>query len=114
MTSEPDSSGGSPASITEVDERAELDSVIEENEIVLVEFYADWCGPCKMMEPILEALSRELDVCVVTVDTEANPGIAADADVRGLPTFLVYDSGTEIDRYLGVTESETLRSALVR
>jgi thioredoxin 1 len=70
--------------------------------VTLVDFYADWCGPCKMIAPILEQLSDErTDVKIVKVDVDANQQSAVQYGVRNIPTLLIVKDGVEIHRQVG-------------
>lgn len=70
---------------------------------VLVEFYADWCGPCKQVGPVVEALSNELgSKCrVVRINVDQQPAAASEHGIRGIPTFIAYRNGREIRRESG-------------
>jgi len=78
---------------------------------VLVDFYADWCGPCHMMAPALDDFARQRagDAVVLKLDTDANPKIAGRYGIRGIPTLIVFDKGTERGRHVGVANLETLQ-----
>lgn len=70
---------------------------------VLVEFYADWCGPCKQVGPVVEALSNELGSKgrVVRINVDQQPAAASEHGIRGIPTFIAYRNGREIRRESG-------------
>ena len=70
---------------------------------VLVEFYADWCGPCKQVGPVVEALSNELGSKgrVVRINVDQQPALAGEHGIRGIPTFIAYRNGREIRRESG-------------
>jgi thioredoxin 1 len=72
------------------------------NGVTVVDFYADWCGPCKMIAPILEQLSEErTDVKIVKIDVDANQQSAAQYGVRNIPTLLIVKDGVEVHRQVG-------------
>lgn len=77
---------------------------------VLVDFYADWCGPCHVMAPILDdfALARKGDVLVLKLDTDASPAIARQFGIRGIPTLIVFRDGKEAKRHTGVVDRKAL------
>ncbi|GGP58444.1 thioredoxin family protein [Saccharothrix coeruleofusca] len=69
---------------------------------VLVEFRADWCGPCRMVEPVLAELDRELpQLTVVKVDTDASPGTARDQRIMSVPTLQLYRGGELVAQLVG-------------
>ncbi|MBN2142628.1 thioredoxin [Candidatus Woesearchaeota archaeon] len=70
---------------------------------VIIDFYADWCGPCKMMSPIFEKVAGETkDVSFFKLDVDSNPESADKAGVRSIPTLLFLKDGEEVDRITGV------------
>jgi thioredoxin 2 len=79
---------------------------------VLVDFYADWCGPCHMMAPTIDDFARRQmgNVLVLKLDTDAHPTIAGRYGIRGIPTVIAFDRGQERDRHVGVANLEVLRS----
>ncbi len=70
---------------------------------VLVEFYADWCGPCRSVGPVVEALSEEVSgrAKVVRLNVDAEPALASQHGVRGIPTFIAFKNGREVSRQSG-------------
>ena len=80
------------------------------NGIVLVDFYATWCGPCKMMAPIVEELATELDgkVKVGKINVDENSDIAVEYNVMSIPTLIVFKNGKEEKRLVGVRDKEEL------
>ncbi|MFC0581571.1 thioredoxin [Micrococcoides hystricis] len=70
---------------------AEFEKTLEDNDIVFVDFWADWCGPCKMFAPVYEKVSEENpDVVFAKVDTEAERGLAAAANIISIPTLMAF------------------------
>ncbi|MEO8465509.1 MAG: thioredoxin TrxC [Gammaproteobacteria bacterium] len=83
---------------------------------VLVDAWAPWCGPCRMVGPIVDELATELagKVRVAKLNVDDNPGIAARFDVRSIPTMLVMVNGREVDRIVGALPKAAIRARLDR
>jgi thioredoxin 2 len=77
---------------------------------VVIDFYADWCGPCKAMAPTLDEFAAKLagEVLVVKLDTEANPATAARFGIRGIPTLIAFEAGKEKRRHVGMADMKVL------
>ncbi|MDX1661984.1 MAG: thioredoxin TrxC [Gemmatimonadota bacterium] len=82
---------------------------------VLVDFYADWCGPCKMMAPVLDEFADERAgrVLVTKLDTDRNRRVASQFSIRGIPTLIVFRNGQEVARETGAVGKQRLESLLV-
>jgi thioredoxin 2 len=83
---------------------AEFARVVRDAEVpVLVDFYADWCGPCKMMAPVLDQLARDRvgEVLVAKLDTDRNPGTSMQFGIRSIPTLIAFRGGREVAREMG-------------
>lgn len=81
---------------------------------VLVDFYADWCGPCKMMPPILKELKKSFgkSLTIIKIDTEKNPDIAIHYNVRGIPTIMLFYKGNILWQQSGVMQAAQLESVV--
>ena len=105
------SGGAASATPTEpvhVDGAAEFEDAVSEYDVVLVDFYADWCGPCKMLEPIVAELAAETDAVVAKVDVDRNQQLAGQFQVQGVPTMMLFADGQPVERIVGVRGKEEL------
>lgn len=77
---------------------------------VLVDFWASWCPPCKMTEPMILELAREYDgkIKIVKLNVDQNPKISSEYQIMGVPTFILFNSGTEVQRRVGAQSKEQL------
>ncbi len=102
----------SPTEPVDVSGPDALQTLVDEHDVVLIDCYADWCGPCQMMEPTVEALASETDAVVAKVDVDANQGLAQQLGARGVPTFVLYADGQPVDRFVGAQDRTTLEGAI--
>jgi len=100
----------SPTRPVAVDGTSELDDLVASHDVVLVDFYADWCGPCQMLEPVVEGLAEETGATVAKVDVDANQQLASAYGVRGVPTLVLFADGTQVEEVVGVQPENQLRS----
>jgi thioredoxin 1 len=93
---------------------AKFQSIINSNQPVLVDFYADWCGPCKQMPPILKDVKEDLkqNVRIIKVDVDKNPQIATKYKIRSIPTIMIFKNGASIWKGLGVRPAHELKAVL--
>ncbi|KJV93367.1 thioredoxin [Orientia tsutsugamushi] len=90
--------------ITEInDEENFKQEVLLSPKLVLVDFYADWCGPCRQLSPILEQISEELSdkVKIVKVNIEKNIQVATDFKIQSIPTLILFNNGEAVSREIG-------------
>ncbi|MGE0441846.1 MAG: thioredoxin [Gemmatimonadales bacterium] len=95
---------------------ADFDQAIAQSSVpVVVDFYADWCGPCRMMAPVLDTLAADRlgEVLVLKVDTDRDPELSQRFGVRGIPTVIAFSGGRELGRHVGVA-SRTELDGLIR
>jgi thioredoxin 1 len=85
-------------------------SLIKSHPLVMVDFFADWCGPCKMLAPNLKAMKDQLgeEIKVIKIDVDKNPSVAAQYQVRGVPTILLFKNGEQVWRQSGVLQTPQL------
>jgi thioredoxin 1 len=87
--------------------------VLDQKGVVLVDFYAEWCGPCKMTAPILDQLSDEKkDIKFVKVDVDKNPDLASQYSVFSIPTFVVVKDGKVVHQFSGAMGKEGFEQEL--
>ena len=82
----------------------DLERVLAESDVpVLVDFYADWCGPCKIMAPVLDEFASDHtgEILVGKLDTDAAPAVSARYGIRGIPTLILFRDGSEVSRQTG-------------
>lgn len=90
---------------------AAFDKVIAGSSVpVLVDFYADWCGPCKVMAPVLDDFARRHlgEVLVLKLDTDAHPATPARFGIKGIPTLIAFEHGREVRRQVGAVQAADL------
>ena len=80
-----------------------------ENGKVLVDFYADWCGPCRMLGPILEEFSKTTDISVKKINVDNNPDIARKYGVMSIPTLILFENGKEVKKTVGLLNLDELK-----
>lgn len=90
------------------------EDVLKSESPVLVDFYADWCGPCKMMGPIIEQLAEEFEgkVRVGKLNIDTNPETAEKYSVMNIPTMILFKNGTPVEKFVGVVSKSKLEDVL--
>lgn len=102
-------------SITVTQANFESDVLVQSvDQVVLVDFYATWCGPCQVLKPILEKLAREYDITVAKVDIDQNPDLARTFRVEGVPDVRIVSQGQVMDGFVGVLPEPQIRELLAK
>lgn len=91
------------------------DEVIKHEGVVLVDFWATWCGPCKMIAPVLEDLAAEVtNAKIVKIDVDENPTLANEYGVQSIPTLKIFKNGAEVDTLIGFMPKDALKDAITK
>ena len=112
MANSPARSGDDGTSAPHIETETAFDDLLDTEATVLVDFYAEWCGPCKIMAPTVEELAAEVEATVVKINVEDVPPVAARYDVKSIPAFIVFEDGEATERFVGMQEKSDLRDAV--
>lgn len=91
-----------------------FDRVLSEHPVVLVDFYADWCGPCKQLAPVVEEIAATTHAAVAEVDIDQNPGLAQRFGVQSVPTLALFSEGEQVEQTVGFQSEDALRRLVER
>ena len=89
---------------------SEYENSIKDNEWVLVDFWAPWCGPCKALAPVLEQVASEREILIAKVDTDSNPANAGKLGVRGIPALFIFKNGEMVSSKIGAAPKTDLKN----
>jgi thioredoxin 1 len=89
---------------------SKFSDLINQDKPVLVDFFGEWCGPCKMMNPILKELKKDLgeSLSIIKIDVDKNQALSAKYQVRGVPTLLLFKNGKQVWRQSGVVQKNDI------
>ena len=93
---------------------AKFSDIINSEQPVLIDFFAEWCGPCKMVSPIIQEVAKETSgkVKVIKIDVDKNKALASKLGIRGVPTLMVYQNGKQKFRQAGVLQKQQILEIL--
>ena len=91
-----------------IDEKNFENEVISNTKTTLVDFYADWCGPCQMLSPIIDEIAKESTIDVAKINVDKNQNLAAKYNVMSIPTLIIFKDGKEHSRMIGVQSKERI------
>lgn len=93
-----------------------LSDIIQSSQLTLVDFYATWCGPCRMMHPVLEQLKKELgdSIRIVKVDVDKNDAVAMQMRIQSVPTLMIFKEGEMKWRQSGAMSSSELKRVIAQ
>lgn len=96
-----------------LEKSTEFEKILMENELVLVDFYATWCPPCKMLAPIVEQIANErTDIFVLKVNIDEFKSIGDKYEIRAVPTIVFYKNNEEVKRHLGFTSKDHIEQMI--
>jgi thioredoxin 1 len=100
--------------VTAVTDATFKDEVLDSADPVLVDFWAPWCGPCRMVAPVVEEIAKQFEgeVKVVKLNTDENPNIASQYGIRSIPTLMIFKGGQKVDMVVGAVPKTTLANTL--
>lgn len=88
--------------------------VLQSDKLTVVDFWAEWCGPCKMMNPVLDELSQEYEgkVVISKMNVDDNSEVPTNFNIRGIPTFILFKGGEEVGRIVGAQTKSVMKGQI--
>ncbi|OJJ08506.1 hypothetical protein ASPVEDRAFT_401998 [Aspergillus versicolor CBS 583.65] len=103
-------------SVTVIESFKQFQDLINSGNVVVIDFWASWCGPCRMISPVFEKMASESEFASITfakVNIDENDQIASELGIRSLPTFATFQNGNKLDQVVGASPQE-LRQLLLK
>lgn len=98
-----------------LENKTDFEKILKENERVLVDFYATWCGPCRMLSPVLDEVSEDLpEVTILKVNVDEHPELSARFGVTAIPTLIEFNKEKQVNLFRGYLSKEDLEIALTK
>lgn len=103
------------SAVSEVNDGNFEEEVLKSKGKVLVDFWAPWCGPCRMQAPVLDKLaaSGKINARIVKLNTDESPNTAGNYSIQSIPTLIIFENGREIERLIGAQPEEALKKKLL-
>jgi thioredoxin 1 len=101
--------------VEKITSEAQYDSILKDNKAVFADFYADWCGPCKMVSPLVDKISQDItDVKFIKINVDELPQIAQRYGIMSIPTLLCFKDGALAEQNVGFRPEEDLRAMVAK
>ena len=104
--------GGKNMKVIAVNNQNFEKEVLKSDKPVLVDFYADWCGPCKMLSPVLDKISEEENIDIVKINVDNDPELAKEYGIMSIPTIIVFENGEEKNKNIGLCSKQDIKDMI--